>query len=71
MGFCTLGHAGLICWAICTDLPLDEAIAKANSLNSTGTSSQWQLSEDKFPDGKENPHNCPDNPSHKHYLLNC
>ncbi len=71
MGFFTLGYAGLVSWAICTDLPQDEAIAHANSLNPTGISSRWQLSEDKFPDGKENPHDCPDNPGYKHYLLEC
>lgn len=71
MEFYTLGTAGLVSWAICTDLPKDQAIAHANSLNPTGISSRWQLSEDKFPDGKENPHDCPDNPGRKHYLLNC
>jgi len=71
MTFYTLGHAGLVSWAICTDLPLDQAIAKCNSENPTGISSSWALSEDKFPDGKDNPHDCPDNPGCKHYLLEC
>ncbi|GAI76435.1 unnamed protein product [marine sediment metagenome] len=69
--FYTLGHQGLVAWAICTSLPLDEAIAHANSIGPTGISSKWALSEDKFPDGKDNPHNCPDIPGHKHYLLEC
>lgn len=69
MGFFTLGTGGLVSWAICTDLPQDEAIARANRENPTGISSPWQLS--KFPDGKDNPHDCPDNPGHKHYLLEC
>ena len=71
MGFYTLGNVGLVSWAICTDLPQDKAIAKANSLNSTGISSRWQLSKDNFPAGEENPHDCPHNPGHKHYLLEC
>ncbi|MBA7465358.1 hypothetical protein ES707_00520 [subsurface metagenome] len=69
--FYTLGHQGLVAWAICTSLSLDEAIAHANIIGPTGISSKWALSEDKFPDGKDNPHDCPDMPGHKHYLLEC
>jgi len=71
ISFFTLGHQGLIAWAICTNLPLDEAVAHANRIGPTGISSSWSLSEDKFPDGKDNPHDCPDNPGNKHYLLEC
>lgn len=71
ISFFTLGHQGLVSWAICTNLPLDEAVAHANRLGPTGISSRWQLSEDKFPDGKDNPHICPDHSENKHYLLNC
>jgi len=71
MSFYTLGSQGLIFWAICTSLPIDEAIAHANSIGPTGISSSWQLSEDKFSDGKDNPHDCPEIPGHKHYMLNC
>ncbi len=71
ISFYTLGHQGLVFWAICTKLPQEEAIAHANSIGPTGISSRWQLSEDKFPDGKDNPHDCPEMPGHKHYMLNC
>jgi len=67
-----------VSWAICTNMPQEEAIAHANSIGPTGISSRWQLSEDKFPaswmkqtDGKDNPHDCPDYPGNKHYLLEC
>ena len=69
--FYTLGHQGLVSWAICTSLSQDEAIAYANRMSPTGISSRWALSEDKLPDGKDNPHDCPDMPRHKHYLLEC
>ena len=69
--FYTLGNSGLICWAICTNLHQEQAVSHANSINPTGISSQWQLSDDKFPDGKDNPHDCPDKPGNKHYLLEC
>ena len=69
--FYTLGHQGLVSWAICTSLPLAKAIAHANSIGPTGISSRWALSEDKFPDDKNNPHDCPDMLGHKHYLLEC
>ncbi len=69
--FFTLGSQGLVCWAICTNMSQEKAIAHANSLSPTGISSRWQLSEDKFPDGRDNPHDCPDNPGAKHYMLNC
>ena len=71
MGFYTLGTAGIVSWAICTDAPKNRVIAQANSLNPTGITSKWVLSKDHFLDGKENPHDCPDNPGHKHYLLEC
>lgn len=71
MEFFTLGTAGLVSWAICTDLPLKEALVHANMINPTGISSKWQLSDEKFPDGKKNPHVCPDNSKRKHYLLEC
>uniref|UniRef100_A0A6M3JRN8 Uncharacterized protein n=1 Tax=viral metagenome TaxID=1070528 RepID=A0A6M3JRN8_9ZZZZ len=71
MNFFTLGSVGLVSWAICTDLPEEEAIAYANRMNPTGISSRWQLSEDKFPGGEENPHDCIDDPGSKHYLLVC
>lgn len=71
VSFFTLGHQSLVFWAICTNLPQEEAIAYANRQGPTGISSRWALSEDKFPDDKDNPHDCPDNPSNKHYLLNC
>ncbi len=71
VNFWTLGHAGLVCWAICTSMPQEEAIAHANRLNPTGISSRWQLSGEKFPDDKSNPHDCPDKPGNKHYILNC
>ncbi len=71
LSFYTLGHQGLVFWTICTSLPLDEAIAHANRVGATGISSSWGLSEDKFPDGKDNPHDCPDEPGNKHYMLNC
>ncbi len=69
--FFTLGSRALVVWAICTNLPMDEAIAHANMQSPTGISSKWQLSEDKFPGGTANPHDCPDKPGHKHYLLEC
>lgn len=69
--FYTLGHQGLVAWAICTNLPQDEALAHANSIGPTGISSKWALSEDKFPGGEANPHNCPEKPEYKHYLLEC
>ncbi len=71
LSFFTLGSQGLVCWAICTDMPQEEAIAHANSISPTGISSRWQLSEDKFPGDLDNPHDCPDKPGNKHYLLNC
>jgi hypothetical protein len=71
MTFFTLGHVGLVSWAICTDLPLDEAVAKCNRDNPTGISSRWALSEEGFPDGLANPHDCPDHSENKHYLLEC
>ena len=69
--FFTLGHQGLVCWAICTDMPQEEAIAHANSIGPTGISSRGQLSGAKFPGGKNNPQDCPEEPGSKHYLLNC
>ena len=71
VSFFTLGSQALVAWAICTNLPEEEAIARANMMSPTGISSRWQLSEDKFPDGGDNPHDCPDNPGNKHYFLNC
>jgi len=71
VSFFTLGSQGLVFWAICTNLPMEEAVAHANRMSPTGISSKWQLSEDNFPDGKENPHDCPDEPGNKDYLLNC
>ena len=71
VSFYTLGSQGLVMWSICTSLPLDEAIAHANSIGPTGISSKWQKSEEKFADGLDNPHDCPENPGHKHYLLEC
>jgi len=68
--FWTLGNTGLVTWAICTNMTQEEAITHANRENPTGISSRWQLSE-KFPDGKSNPHDCPDKPGNKHYILNC
>ncbi len=69
--FYTLGSQGLVMWAICTSLPLDEAIAHANSIGPTGISGKWQLSDEKFGDSLDNPHDCPEMPGHKHYLLEC
>lgn len=71
ISFYTLGYQGLVTWAICTNLTKEKAISHANSIGSTGISSNWRLSEDKFPDDKDNPHDCPDNLGNKHYLLNC
>ena len=71
ISFFTLGSQGLCYWAICTNLPQEEAIAHARSLSPAGTSSNWCLADDKFPDGKANPHDCPDKSENKHYLLNC
>ncbi len=69
--FCTLGSPGLVVWAICTNLDQAEAIEHANRVSPTGISSRWQLSDEKFPDGEDNPHVCPDDSECKHYLLNC
>lgn len=59
MEFWTLGSQGLVMWAICTDLPEKEAIEFANRVSPTGILSKWQLSDEKFSDGKSNPHDCP------------
>ena len=71
VSFFTLGNQSIVMWAICTNLPKVEAVAYANRMSPTGISSNWVLSDKKFPDGKDNPHNCPENPGNKHYLLNC
>ena len=71
VSFYTLGAQGLVFWAICTNLPQEEAIAHANRTGPTGISSRWQLFEEKFSDGKDNPHDCSEKPGYKHYLLNC
>ena len=71
ISFYTLGHQSLCFWAICTNLSKDEAIAHARALSPAGTSSNWCLSDGKFPDGKDNPHDCPDKRGNHHYLLNC
>ena len=71
VSFFTLGSQGLVSWAICTNLPEEEAVAHANRSSPTGISSRWMLSEEDFPDGLANPHDCPDKPGNKHYLLNC
>jgi hypothetical protein len=48
MKFYTLGKPGLVQWAICTDLSLEEALIKQNRENPTGISSRWQLSKKGF-----------------------
>lgn len=64
---------GLVCASICTSLPIETAVERANIERPTGIQSNWALSEDKtFADGKPNPLACELKPkTHKHYLLNC
>jgi len=71
VSFFTLGHQTLLWWGICTNLAPDDAVAHANSVSAPGTKAGWILSEESFPDGRANPHDCPDTPGNSHYLLNC
>ena len=66
---------GICCMSICTNLPPEEAVAKANAEYPTGIQTRWEVSEDEFfSDGKtrngalcESAHA----PEARHYLLNC
>ncbi len=71
VSFFTIGHQTLLWWGICTNLSGEAAAAYANRVSPPGTKAGWVLSHDSFPDGRKNPHDCPDNPGNRHYLLNC
>lgn len=63
---------GLIYASICTSLPVEEAIARANDEYPTGLDHGWSLCSEAFRDGSPNPCACPDAPeTHRHYLLGC
>jgi hypothetical protein len=57
---------GLVFAAICTSLPLEQALRRFNGECPTGISSQWVFTgkdTDKEP--------CPDDPKKTHYRLHC
>jgi hypothetical protein len=64
---------GVCNMSICTSLPIDEAVERANSEEPTGIRSRWSLSDDKtFQGGEPMPCACNNHPeTHKHYLLSC
>lgn len=64
---------GLCRASICTSLPIEEALARANTLDHPGTAQGWQMCADPaFHGGESNPCPCDTQPdTHKHYLLEC
>lgn len=63
---------GLIHCSVCSSLSLEETVRRTNLENPTGTSSKWELHNEKFRTGQPNPCPCNDNPeTHKHYLMVC
>jgi len=65
--------SGVCSMSVCADnqLSVDEIEMLANIYCPTETESEWEISKDKFRDGKDNPCPCDQNPdTHKHYLLN-
>ena len=72
--FSLITSPGLVCLSICTSLPLEEAVERANAEYPTEIASDWSLSEDEmFACGRlKNGCACESLPeTHKHYLLNC
>lgn len=63
---------GMVHCSICTDMKNVQAIeAAVNAQNPTGIASQWKVSEEKFADGSDNPHQCEDDAANRHYLMVC
>ena len=64
---------GICAMSVCSSLPVEEIVDRANLEYPTGISSRWGLSEaTEFHSGQPNPCPCEENPeTHKHYLLVC
>ena len=67
-------YASGVCSAsVCVpkDMEHDEIERQVNAQSPTGIESRWQISEDKFADGSDNPCPCSERSECSHYLLNC
>lgn len=65
---------GLICCSVCAPGDMDsEAVAAAvNREHPAGTEGGWSVSEDQtFRTGQPNPCTCEDEPSRRHWLMEC
>ena len=65
--------SGFVHMSVCTTLPPDEIVARANRESTTVIESCWAIDDaGVFADGSEMPHACERNPStHRHWLLVC
>jgi hypothetical protein len=64
---------GFVHASVCSNLPPEEVVARANHEHHPGTMNGWTLSADThFHGGAPNPCPCDRHPeTHKHYLLDC
>lgn len=63
---------GFIYASVCSSLSLKDTMKRLNEARPTGLDHGWELAEECFSDGTDNPHSCERAPkTHKHYLFSC
>ena len=64
---------GMVCLSVCApkEMTREEVEVDVNAQHPSGVG-PWQIADEPFADGTENPHPCEKEPEHKqHFLLHC
>lgn len=62
---------GLVYCSVCTSQDASKATETLNFRHPTGISHGWRIADEAFKDGTPNGCQCPEKPSHKHFLFVC
>lgn len=63
---------GVCAASVCTSLHPEDAEQRLNQEHPTGIASRWALAAgEDFRTGEVNGMQCPDNPTHRHFLFHC